>query len=165
MAFTDDDYLADIVQAILDAIDAALTDAGRPPDRVIRTDGDPVLDCGGLYGHVSEVGLVDTGLDRDFRPVRQAVRLGAAVVVTLARCRAAVPDSQSGVPPAAAVDEDAVGMHTDLWVTQRALIDSVRDGSLGAGGTCTVARLNPVTPIPPAGGIYGVTTTIELALG
>lgn len=163
MAFDDPDYLATVMQAVLDGLEDAYTDAGRPPDRAVRTDGPPVLDCAGLFVYASTA-LVGPGVDQDVRPMYRQVRIGAFIVVTLARCQLAVPDDATGVP-AAAVDADGVGYHTDLWITQRALITRLRDGSLVDGGTCTVAHLNPVTPLPPSGGLYGLTTTIDVTLG
>lgn len=164
MAFEDNNYLAGIVQTVLDGVAAALTDAGRPPDRAVRTDGPPALDCPGLFAYATTA-LVDPGVDQDTRPMRRQVRIGAFIAVTLARCQSAVPDDRTGVPSPEAVDADGVGYHTDLWITQRALITRLRDGSLVAGGACTVAHLNPVTPLPPSGGLYGLTTTIDVALG
>lgn len=164
MAFTDPDHLADICQAVLDALEADLTAAGRAPDRAVRSAGEPVLECGGLYVHAA-TGIVDPGVDQDVRARVRHVRVGAEITVTLARCQTATPDSGTGLPSSSAVDADGVGCLTDIWVTQRALIARLRDGSLVGGGSCTISRLNPVTPLQPSGGMYGCTTTIDVALG
>jgi hypothetical protein len=165
MPFTDPTFLADVAQDVITGFTAAFTSAGRPVERAVRSDGEPAFDCPGLYVYAS-TGLVADGLNQDPNPMKRGmVRVGAFMVVTLVRCRGAVPDDRTGVPSAAAVDVDGADLLTDIWVTQRVLIDGLRDGTLVGGGSCTVSHLNPVTPIPPSGGFYGLTTTIDVALG
>lgn len=161
-SFTDPDYLAVTLDGILTALQAGLAAAGRPVDRAFRSAGPPAWDCSQLAVWAS-IRLVAPGTRIDPNPMLRQIRLSADVSVLLTRCMAAT--AFEGTPTVAVVDADGANLATDLWTITRTLTDGVHAATLGLPGGCTVARLNPVTPIPPSGGLYGVTTILEVVVG
>lgn len=162
MSFTDPDYLADVTGGILTALTAGLTAGGRPVDRAFRSAGTPAWDCSQLAVWAG-IRLVAPGTRTDPNPMLRQIRVAADVSVLLTRCMTAA--GFEAPPPVTAVDADGAALATDQWIITRTLTDGVQTATLGLPGGCTVARLNPVTPTPPAGGFYGVTTTLEVVLG
>lgn len=160
MSFTDPDYLADILTEILDVISDALTAAGRPVDRVLRSPGVPAWDCG-LLAVYPRVRVVSNETNTDPRAMRKQIRHNLDVNVLLTRCLTSVKE---GVPTATQVDADGAGFATDMWIVERALTVASQQSAFLPGG-CTIARLNPVIPASPQGGYSGMTTTLEVALG
>lgn len=160
MSFTDPDYTAGILQAVLDLLATALDDADRPVARTFRSPGVPSWDCGQLavWSQARSMGP-ETNTDR--KAITKQARHGLDINILLTRC---LTSTASGMPTAEQVDADGEGYATDQWIIQRALYSAARDSTFLPGG-CMVARLNPVTPASPQGGYSGMTTTLEVALG
>lgn len=161
MAFTDPGFVSGIIDRLLSEVDAALTAAGRPTGRVHRFPGIPSWDCQGLYGW-PQLRVGGPGTQTDGRQQRQQRRHILDVNVLLLRCVTTITDS--GIPAVAVVDADGDGYATDMWVLERAMSAAVRNGDL-IPDTCTVGRVNPVTPQSPSGGLSGMLTSLEIGLG
>lgn len=161
-AFTDPGYLAAVEDGILTALSTGFTVAGRPVDRAFRSAGTPAWDCSQLAVW-STVRVVSPGTRTDPNPMLRQIRLAADVSVLVTRCMAAA--AFENPPPADVLDADGAALATDMWVITQILTHGVQAATLGLPGGCMVARLNPVAPSIPSGGFYGVTTTLEVALG
>jgi hypothetical protein len=161
-AFTDPGYVAVCLNGVLQALADGLAGAARPANRVVRSAGPPALDCSllAVWGAVRQVAQ---GTRQDLNPMMRQVRLALDVEILLARCLQAA--GFDDVPPATAVDADGAAAATDTWIITRTLTDGVQTATLGLPGGCMVARLNPVTAGTPTGGLYTVTTTLEVVLG
>lgn len=162
MTFTDPGYLAGILDGILSALSAAYTTAGRPVTRVFRSAAPPVWDCS-LLAVWPAVRVVAPPTRTDPNPMLRQFRLALDASVIVTRCLSAA--QYSDVPPVSAVDADGVSLATDMWIMTRTLTEGVTAATLSLPGGCTVARVNPVTTPPPSGGLYAVTTTLEVTLG
>lgn len=160
MSFTDPDHLAVVLDAVLGRLVMDFTAAGRPPGRAFRSPGPAAAECDQLavWGTVR----VTSGSTRtDPNPMMKQFRLVVDVAIQLNRC---IDSAGDGFPTAAAIDADGGALATDMWILTRTLTQSIQAATLGVSG-CAVARINPVTPQAPSGGMYGVTTTLELSLG
>lgn len=162
MSFTDPGYVAATLGGILTALSAAYTAAGRPVERVFRSAAAPVWDCS-LLATWPAVRVVSPGTRTDLSPMLRQFRVALDVSVLVTRCMVAA--QYDSVPPVSAVDADGVALATDMWIMARTLTEGVTAATLGLPGGCAVARVNPVTPPPPSGGLYAVTTTLEVTLG
>lgn len=158
-ALDDPNFLPDLLDGVLAVISNALIAAGRPIDRVFISPGPASGDCSQLACW-SQTRVVNPGTLTDLKPIRSPIRHAVDVNVLLTRC---ISSAAEGMPGAAAIEVDGRGFATDMFTLQRALTLGVQTGTLGLGN-CTVARLNPVIPQPPQGGLSGMTTILEVAL-
>jgi hypothetical protein len=162
VSFTDPTYLAEVLQGILTTLSTAYTAAGRPVDRVFRSAAAPAWDCS-LLAIWPAVRVVAPGTRTDPNPMLRQFRLALDASVVVTRCMAAA--QFDGVPPVTAVDADGAALAADMWIMARTLTEGAATATLGVPGGCTVARVTPVTTPPPSGGLYAVTTTLEVTLG
>lgn len=161
-AFDDPDYVAVTLDGVLQALVAAYAAAGRPVSLAMRTAGVAAWDCS-LLAVWPAVRVVSPATRTDPNPMLRQFRLAVDVSVLLTRCMAAAQFND--LPPAAVVDADGAGLATDMWIMAKTLTQGVEAATLGLPGGCAVARVNPVTAPPPSGGLYAVTTTLEVATG
>lgn len=163
MSFTDPDYVAGILTDVLTAGENALIAAGRPVDRVNRFYGPPSWDCEMLTVWPR---MRLTGFGRNTSgsaPLEKQARYTLDVNVVLLRCITAL--TAKGMPSAATVDADAEGYAIDMWTLQRAYTLGIIEGTLFASAECTVGTMTPFVPLNPSGGLSGMSSTIEVALG
>lgn len=161
MSFADPDYVAVILDSILQTVAAGLAVAGRPVDRVTRTPGPAARYCG-LLAAWPQIRVVSPETRTDARAIRRHFRLALDVNLLLTRCLASA--AANDIPTAEQVDSDGAGFATDMFVMTRTLAVGAADSTLLPGG-CNIAHLNPVVPARPGGGLSGITTTMEVTLG
>lgn len=157
---TDPTFLPSLLDGVLTAVSNALAAAGRPVDRVFKSPGPASWDCSQLCCW-SQTRVVNPGTQTDPFSQRRQLRHVVDVTILLTRCISSVSE---GMPGAAAIDADGEGFATDQFTLQRALTEGVRTATLVPGG-CTVGRLNGVIAQPPQGGLSGMTTILEVAVG
>jgi hypothetical protein len=163
MTFQDPSHVADVLSGVLDGLSAALTAGGRPMERVGRFYGPPVWDCEQLVAWPStRVGKVGTSTDSNI--LQCAFKQVLDVNLLLLRCFQVLNDTEDGIPPIEVVDADGTAFATDMWIMQRTITVGAKDGTLFPSTTCQEVRVNPITPLPPQSGLYGMSTRIEVTL-
>lgn len=162
MAFTDPNYVSEILDGVLTELNAAFDDANRPFGRAVRVPSDnPAWDCEMLavwprmrIGNIENRNYSVKSITRHFRHILE-VHILAVRCLTLSR---------SGIPSPDSIDDDGDVFAQDMWILERAIGMGVLDGTLFPSGQCTVARVLPMQPLPAQGGYSGIKTTIEVAL-
>lgn len=83
--------------------------------------------------------------------------------VMLIRCAPIIDDQ--GAPSPADQEEAARLSNQDGWVLVNYLLRRARDGSLFAGGSCQLVRVDPIQPIITQGGVNGWRVGLQTILG
>lgn len=163
MSFNDADYISGILDDIKDGVSSALTAISRPAGRVVKSPGDPVWDCDGLYVWPElQNALVGTQLSQG--PAKRQIKYALRVHLTLLRCITVA--TQQGLPTSGMVDADGSGLAEDAWTVWKTLNRGMMDGTLIDGNTCVISHIQPLTfyPVSSGGGLAGFSTIIEVAL-